>query len=77
MRIRSQSKLRYAWAFTIFWNLVSAPATFLGAVPEFDNLFVAGAAVFPTGGVANPTFTALALSLRLADHLKSSRVTRT
>ncbi len=40
---------------------------------DVDNLFVAGAAVFPTGGIANPTFTALALSLRLADHLKASR----
>ena len=34
------------------------------------NLFVAGSAVFPTGGYANPTLTVLALSLRLADHLK-------
>jgi choline dehydrogenase-like flavoprotein len=41
---------------------------------DVDNLFVAGAAVFPTGGIANPTFTALALSLRLADHLKSKRL---
>jgi choline dehydrogenase-like flavoprotein len=40
---------------------------------DIDNLFIAGAAVFPTGGIANPTFTALALSLRLADHLKASR----
>lgn len=39
---------------------------------DVDNLFIAGAAVFPTGGIANPTFTALALSLRLADHLKSA-----
>ena len=34
-----------------------------------DNLFVAGAAVFPSGSYANPTLTALALSMRLADHL--------
>jgi choline dehydrogenase-like flavoprotein len=40
---------------------------------DVENLFVAGAAVFPTGGIANPTFTALALSLRLADHLKAAR----
>ena len=40
---------------------------------DVDNLFVAGAAVFPAGGIANPTFTSLALSLRLADQLKSSR----
>ncbi|MEY4979981.1 MAG: hypothetical protein RLZZ352_2251 [Pseudomonadota bacterium] len=34
-----------------------------------DNLFVAGAAVYPVSGFANPTFTAMALGLRLADHL--------
>jgi len=35
-----------------------------------DNLFVAGAACFPTSGAANPTLTLVALSLRLSDHLK-------
>lgn len=39
---------------------------------DVDNLYVAGAAVFPAGGIANPTFTALALSLRLADQLKTT-----
>jgi choline dehydrogenase-like flavoprotein len=34
------------------------------------NLFVAGAAVYPTAGCANPTLTLVALSLRLSDHLK-------
>ena len=34
-----------------------------------DNLYAAGAAVFPSSSFANPTFTAMALSLRLADHL--------
>lgn len=33
------------------------------------NLYLAGAAVFPSTGFANPTFTAIALALRLADHL--------
>jgi hypothetical protein len=34
------------------------------------NLFIASSSVFPTGGYANPTFTIIALSLRLADHIK-------
>lgn len=40
-----------------------------GRVHGIDNLFVAGSAVYPTGGSANPTLTLLALALRLADHL--------
>ncbi len=36
-----------------------------------DNLFVAGAAVFPTSSQANPTLTVVALALRLAQHLRS------
>lgn len=36
------------------------------------NLYVAGAAVFPTAGCVNPTFTLVALTLRLSDHLKRS-----
>lgn len=34
------------------------------------NLFVAGSSVFPTSGYANPTLTIVALSMRLASHLK-------
>ncbi|WP_146151815.1 FAD-dependent oxidoreductase [Ahniella affigens] len=36
-----------------------------------DNLYVAGASVFPTSGVANPTLTLAALAIRLADHLRA------
>lgn len=42
-----------------------------GRVHETDNLFVAGSAVFPTGGYANPTLTIIALAMRLADHLQT------
>jgi choline dehydrogenase-like flavoprotein len=35
------------------------------------NLFVNGAATFPTSSQANPTLTVVALSLRLAEHVKT------
>ena len=38
-------------------------------VHGYDNLYLAGSSVFPTGGAANPTLTIAALSFRLADHL--------
>jgi choline dehydrogenase-like flavoprotein len=42
------------------------------AVHGVENLFVAGSAVFPTAGHANPTLTIVALALRLATHLKNT-----
>ena len=38
------------------------------------NLYVAGSSVFPTSGAANPTFTIVALALRLARHLQNRLV---
>ncbi|HEY7220257.1 MAG TPA: GMC family oxidoreductase [Candidatus Binatia bacterium] len=35
-----------------------------------QNLFMAGSSVFPTCGYANPTWTIVALALRLAEHLQ-------
>jgi choline dehydrogenase-like flavoprotein len=40
-------------------------------VHGLDNLHIAGSSVFPTGGWAFPTFTIIALSLRLADQLRT------
>ena len=40
-------------------------------VHGLGNLYVAGAAVYPTAGAANPTLTLVALTLRLSDHLKT------
>jgi len=39
-------------------------------VHDVSNLHLAGASVFPTSSQANPTLTAVALALRLADRLK-------
>jgi hypothetical protein len=41
-------------------------------VHSLANLFISGSSVFPTVGWVNPTFTIVALSLRLADHLKAT-----
>lgn len=41
-----------------------------GRLHEADNVFIAGAAVFPTSGQANPTLSIVALALRLANHLQ-------
>jgi choline dehydrogenase-like flavoprotein len=39
------------------------------------NLFVAGSAVFPTSGQANPTFSAITLAVRLARHVAAEAPT--
>jgi choline dehydrogenase-like flavoprotein len=38
-------------------------------VHGYQNFFIAGSSVFPTGGYANPTLTIVALAARLAHHL--------
>jgi choline dehydrogenase-like flavoprotein len=38
-----------------------------------DNCYVVSTAVFPSMGAANPTFTLMALALRLAKHLKEAQ----
>jgi hypothetical protein len=65
MRIRAQSQLRFVWAFAIFWNLVAAPATFLGAVPAIrqGKPIAWVALIFPFAGAALLIW-AVRLSLR-------------
>jgi choline dehydrogenase-like flavoprotein len=38
-------------------------------VHGIDNLYIASCSTFPTGGSSNPTFTMMALTLRLKDHI--------
>jgi choline dehydrogenase-like flavoprotein len=45
-------------------------------VHEVNNLYLAGSAVFPTSGQANPTFLAVALAARLAGHLQKQSAGR-
>lgn len=40
-------------------------------VHDLDNLFIIGGSIMPTVSWANPTFTVLALTLRLADYLRA------
>jgi hypothetical protein len=37
---------------------------------DLENLYITGSSTFPTGGHANPTYTIIALSLRLSEFLK-------
>jgi choline dehydrogenase-like flavoprotein len=40
-------------------------------VHGYRNLYIASCSVFPTGGSSNPTFTLMALTLRLANRLRA------
>lgn len=42
-----------------------------------ENLYIASAATFPTSSQANPTLTVVALALRLAERLRTTRVEET
>ncbi len=51
------------------WGVVDSD----GTGHRIENLYVAGGSVFPAGGFSNPMLTLLATTLRLADHLKTTR----
>ena len=40
---------------------------------EIDNLYINSTSVFPSGGIANPTLTMLALTSRLAEKLNNEK----
>ncbi len=41
------------------------------------NLYMNGSSVFPTSGVANPTYTIVAITIRLGRHIKSQLALKT
>ncbi len=43
-------------------------------VHGLDNLYIAGSSVFPSCGAVNPTFTIVALALRIAEHVRTRLV---
>ena len=43
-----------------------------GRVHGVQNLYIAGSSVFPTGGHVSPTYTVVALAIRLADHVRTT-----
>ena len=71
------------WQRDVEWQYHHAGGTRMHADPKkgvvngnlrvhsTSNLYVAGSSVFPTVGHVNPTMNLLALTLRLADHLKA------
>ena len=80
--LRIDKKNRDDWMKTMDWGHHHVGTTRMHADPKqgvvnadsqvhgLGNLYVAGSSVFPTYGASNPTMNLLALTLRLADHLK-------
>jgi choline dehydrogenase-like flavoprotein len=48
-----------------------------GLLRGTDNVFAAGMCLFPTSGHSNPTLTAMALSVRVADEIVKRSLTLT
>ncbi len=73
---------RHEWLAAMDWGNHHLGTTRMSADPKqgvvdatsrvhgLGNLYVAGSSVFPTYGSSNPTLNLVALTLRLADHLK-------
>ena len=75
---------RHEWMAAMDWGNHHLGTTRMSADPKrgvvdadskvhgIANLYVAGSSVFPTYGSSNPTMNLVALTLRLADHLKKA-----
>ena len=73
---------RESWSQNMDWGNHHLGTTRMSADPKqgvvdadsqvhgVGNLYIAGSSVFPTYGASNPTLNLVALTLRLADHLK-------
>ena len=80
--LRMRHNTRAEWLSTMDWGNHHMGTTRMGADPKLgvvdansqvhgvSNLFVAGSSVFPTYSASNPTMNLVALTLRMADHLK-------
>ncbi len=80
--VRLNLKSREEWLSVMDWGNHHLGTTRMNADPRkgvvdanarvhgIANFFVAGSSVFPTYGSSNPTLNMVALTLRLADHLK-------
>ncbi len=80
--IRLDRNLRAEWLEVIDWGNHHMGTTRMSddprhgvvdanlAVHGVPNLFIAGSSTFPTYGASNPTLNLVALTLRLADHLR-------
>ena len=82
--LRIHHKTRSEWLSVMDWGNHHLGTTRMSADPKkgvvdasqqvhgIPNLYVAGSSVFPTYGASNPTINLVALTLRLADHLKAT-----
>jgi choline dehydrogenase-like flavoprotein len=82
--IRINHKSRESWLSVMDWGNHHMGTTRMHSDPRqgvvdpnsqvygVPNLYVAGSSVFPTYGASNPTLNLIALTLRLADHLKTA-----
>jgi choline dehydrogenase-like flavoprotein len=80
--LRIRHNTRAEWLSTMDWGNHHMGTTRMSADPKLGvvdansqvhgvpNLYVAGSSIFPTYSASNPTMNLVALTLRLADHLK-------